>query len=419
MAKERDEAHQDDGLLDDTSLDDLRLDEVDLETQDAERGTDRVPVDGGDSPVQASLRPDDGARNDSDEEIDLDSLLEDLGEDQEEVDGELGASEDDLLSEEDLLTEEDLISDGDEATIVEEESGAEIKLDDDATDKLPGEADEEIDLDDLLAGDDGGEATDVLSDEELLGAATAEEPAPAPKRHTEILDEAPVPEPPADEFAAPEEDTPLAEEAAVEEDREAAAEEEPEPEEEEKEKKKKAPRKTVKIGKGRPSRLGAKPKFGKERAKRPKEDRKAKEARPVAPVGGAVRFICSECYEEFHLPADYSGETVTCPECLHVGKRPDDNFLRTVNVHKKEERKSLALTVAVGAGLVIVLFILVWVNTPYVPVLESFLAGLGLSGVELDAREVTFGLLGGGGILTIILLWLLVRFESNRWEVYF
>jgi len=36
---------------------------------------------------------------------------------------------------------------------------------------------------------------------------------------------------------------------------------------------------------------------------------------------GSVAFVCSECYEEFILPASYSKEMVTCPECQHVGKR--------------------------------------------------------------------------------------------------
>ena len=39
---------------------------------------------------------------------------------------------------------------------------------------------------------------------------------------------------------------------------------------------------------------------------------------------------------------------------------------------------------------------------------------------DADAlKTLTMSLLGAGGLATIILLWLLVRFESNRWEVYF
>jgi len=32
---------------------------------------------------------------------------------------------------------------------------------------------------------------------------------------------------------------------------------------------------------------------------------------------------------------------------------------------------------------------------------------------------VIFGLAGGAGLLTAVLVWLTVRFEGNRWEVYF
>ena len=67
--------------------------------------------------------------------------------------------------------------------------------------------------------------------------------------------------------------------------------------------------------------------------------------------------------------------------------------------------------VVLFAGIVLLLMALslIWVRSPF---------GIG----EFDAntlQTVTLGLLAGCGLFVIILFWLLVRFEGNRWEVYF
>ena len=139
---------------------------------------------------------------------------------------------------------------------------------------------------------------------------------------------------------------------------------------------------------------------------------KKKEKAPArAAVGsgrrGSIPFVCSECYEEFLLPTNYSQEAVTCPECLHVGKKPDENFLRTVTIHKHGERKSLSSVLIAGILLLVGALALIWARSPY---------------AELDAgtlQTVTYGLLGGCLLLGIIFFWLIIRFEGNRWEVYF
>lgn len=127
-------------------------------------------------------------------------------------------------------------------------------------------------------------------------------------------------------------------------------------------------------------------------------------AKPAKP-SGVCQFVCSECYAEFILPANFSEETLSCPECLHVGKRPDEDFLRTVLIHKSQERKSLAMTVGVGILLFVVILFLIWQVSPFAT------AG--------DPPIPSVALLGIGGVLLLALLALMWRYEGNRWEVYF
>lgn len=151
--------------------------------------------------------------------------------------------------------------------------------------------------------------------------------------------------------------------------------------------------------------------------KRPKAEKKERrlattreKAAPKEPkssgVGaGAITFVCSECYEELLLSPKHSQDVVTCPECLHVGKRPDDDFLRTVRMHKSGEQRSFLAAVVCGTILAVLIVALFWTHSPYT--------------TQAPADNLTLGLLGGAGILTLVFLWLIWRFEGNRWEVYF
>ncbi len=138
-----------------------------------------------------------------------------------------------------------------------------------------------------------------------------------------------------------------------------------------------------------------------------KKAKKAKRAAPAPrpPRGGAsCQFVCSECYAEFILPANFSEETLSCPECLHVGKRPDEDFLRTVLIHKGQEKKWLAITAGVAVLFFAVALMLIWQTRPY-------------AGATTASSPMAF--LAIGGVLLIALLALLTRYEANRWEVYF
>lgn len=152
--------------------------------------------------------------------------------------------------------------------------------------------------------------------------------------------------------------------------------------------------------------------------KKPKKEKRVKEKRAKAPrakaakkappravntQGASCRFVCSECYSEFMLPGSFSKDALTCPECLHVGKRPDEDFLRTVLIHKSQEKKSLAATLVVGVLSFLAWSLLIWQLSPF---RES----------EVLPANI---LLATAALLLVVFLGLAYRFESNRWEVYF
>ncbi len=139
---------------------------------------------------------------------------------------------------------------------------------------------------------------------------------------------------------------------------------------------------------------------------KPKKTRKKPEVRPLR---GGIPFICSECYEEFVLPANYSKETVTCPECLHVGKRPAEDFIRTVNLHKAGEKRALSKSLWIAEMLGISALIFLFVISPY-----------SIDMIEEDLRgKLTMGFGGLVVVLAGLLAWSVNQYEKNRWEIYF
>jgi len=128
---------------------------------------------------------------------------------------------------------------------------------------------------------------------------------------------------------------------------------------------------------------------------------------PRSPKG--VPFICSECYEEFILPASYSKEMVTCPECQHVGKRPSGDFLDKVVLHKGNEKFAFRLNMALAYATALFGCILFWLLSPY-----------SVNAIKDEMHDIVLWAVGiaflGSGVL---LLWFATRYEKNRWEVYF
>ena len=158
----------------------------------------------------------------------------------------------------------------------------------------------------------------------------------------------------------------------------------------------------------------------KKKRKKPAKSAKPKKAKPAkkpaprsAPApratGAQIHFTCSECYEEFTLRSSQMQETLTCPECLHVGKRPEDNFLMTVNGTKGRENRIRclamlfsALAALLGTGFVLLL-------SPHKHIVLNI--------VPEDMATYVFG--GGLALLGLIGIAMAVQYEKNRWEVYF
>jgi len=151
----------------------------------------------------------------------------------------------------------------------------------------------------------------------------------------------------------------------------------------------------------------------KAKAAKPAKPAAKKKAPAARPVRRGIQFICSECYEEFVLPADYSRETVTCPECLHVGKRPAEDFLRTVNLHKTGEKKALLGSVNISVMLATVSLIFVYLLSPYSENLSFFAKDPG--------QRSTAALVAGVAVVILVglLSFSISKYERNRWEIYF
>ena len=142
---------------------------------------------------------------------------------------------------------------------------------------------------------------------------------------------------------------------------------------------------------------------------KPKKKAKPKREKPAPRAGGRSRvtFICSECYEDFTFTGGDMNETVTCPECLHVGKKPDDDFLRTVGMHKSGEKTSLVLACLVLVALLGASGAAIYFISPH------FFAG-----GDSDGNTTMIAGIAAAFIFLVSLL-LVARYEKNRWEIYF
>jgi hypothetical protein len=142
-----------------------------------------------------------------------------------------------------------------------------------------------------------------------------------------------------------------------------------------------------------------------------KEKPRPKEKKPRPAAGGAtIHFICSECYEEFTLGVAAMGDALTCPECLHVGKTPQEDFLVTVNETRGRERKMLVLATVIAAVVGVAGLLLVTLLSPHNQGLVDIL------GSRDAAGYVVGGLLGLAFLAGLVLS---IQYERNRWEVYF
>ena len=341
-----------------------------------------------------------------------DDPLEEINLDDDDLDdllGEGGAenTNDDSSEDDDLLSDEDLL----EVDSEDEDSGGEISEeeldslladadspDDDAGGAEPAELSSD-ELDALLADDEAEDATDVLGEDDQ------------PPELPDVPDS--LPEDIGSEIE----------------------EELPELEDDDGSSKKKsftAPKKGKKKSKGFASKEGS-----------------AKPKKPVSPAsakaagGKRLDFICSECYSVLALSATYSEEIVTCPECFHVGKKPDDSFLRTVSTAKAGEGKKALVLTLLSCLMVICFSGVVFLNSAYGDAASMTEANTEApastaktvddEGAEGEA-EPPFKtakededfvdlwqliLLCGGSVFLLLLIWQTCVYEGNRWEAYF
>ena len=342
-----------------------------------------------------------------------DDPLEEIHLDDDDLDdllGEGGAenTNDDSSEDDDLLSDEDLV----EVESEDEDSGGEIS---------------EEELDSLLADadspaedDGGGEPAELSSDElDALLADDEEEDA------TDVLgeDDQP-PELPDIPDSLPEDIG-----SEIEEEEEV-----PELEDDTGSAKKKsftAPKKGKKKSKGFAAKEGsAKPK-------------KSVSSVPAKASGGKrLDFICSECYSVLALSATYSEEIVTCPECFHVGKKPDDSFLRTVSTAKAGEGKKALVLTLLSCLMVICFGGKVFLTSAYGDAAAMTEANTEAPAstaktVDDEGAEVTAELfepatedrefvdlwqlilLCSGSVFLLLLIWQACVYEGNRWEAYF
>ena len=343
-----------------------------------------------------------------------DDPLEEINLDDDDLDdllGEGGAenTNDDSSEDDDLLSDEDLL----EVDSEDEDSGGEIS--EEELDSLLADADSPDD------DDGGGEPAELSSDE--LDALLADDEA---EDATDVLGEDDQPP------ELPDVPDSLPEDIGSE-----IEEELPELEDDDGSSKKKsftAPKKGKKKSKGFASKEGS-----------------AKPKKPVSPAsakaagGKRLDFICSECYSVLALSATYSEEIVTCPECFHVGKKPDDSFLRTVSTAKAGEGKKAMVLTLLSCLMVICFSGVVFLNSAYGDAASMTEANTEApastaktvddEGAEVDEVEAEpfkpakedeefvdlwqLILLCGGSVFLLLLIWQACVYEGNRWEAYF
>ncbi|MEE3229546.1 MAG: hypothetical protein VX272_00800, partial [Planctomycetota bacterium] len=174
----------------------------------------------------------------------------------------------------------------------------------------------------------------------------------------------------------------------------------------------------------------------------------AKPKKSVSPVpakasgGKRLDFICSECYSVLALSATYSEDIVTCPECFHVGKKPDDSFLRTVSTAKAGEGKKALVLTLLSCLMIICFSGIVFLNSAYGDAASMTEANTEASsatartvdeeGAEVEAEDFVPAtedkefvdlwrliLLCSGSVFLLLLIWQACVYEGNRWEAYF
>lgn len=117
-----------------------------------------------------------------------------------------------------------------------------------------------------------------------------------------------------------------------------------------------------------------------------------------------IPVICSECYEELVYDSGSKSEEIVCPVCEHSAGKPDQATLHHISDKRRTEKKNFVLAFTLwllGAG------------------------GMGswaiLAQNPANAADdgMFWGPFGVGMLGFLVVLILGVKYENNRWEVYF
>ena len=360
-----------------------------------------------------------------------DDPLEEINLDDDDLDDLLGEGDaentnDDSSEDDDLLSDDDLL----EVESEDEDSGGEIS--EEELDSLLSEADSPAEddggaepaelssdeLDALLADDETEDATDVLSEDDQP-PELPDVPDSLPEDIGSEIEEE-VSELEDDGGSDTDVDTEMVLNESEEDDTDSS-----------RKKSFTAPKKGKKKSKGFASKEGS-----------------AKPKKSVSPVpakasgGKRLDFICSECYSVLALSATYSEDIVTCPECFHIGKKPDDSFLRTVSTAKAGEGKKALVLTLLSCLMMICFSGIVFLNSAYgdaaamteasTEAPASTAKTVDDEGAEVAAelfepatedREFVdlwqLILLCSGSVFLLLLIWQACVYEGNRWEAYF
>jgi len=145
---------------------------------------------------------------------------------------------------------------------------------------------------------------------------------------------------------------------------------------------------------------------GRKAAAKPKKVLRSAPAR-TASIKGGYEVLCSECYSNYALnPAANSGKIV-CPECMHMGEVAASDVMAQVAIAKSTEKSWLTKAI-IPAGLMLVLGVI------YVTLyITKSNAG------EVLSDGMNYGMLGAVAILFIVSIAFTVKYETNRYDVYF
>lgn len=117
-----------------------------------------------------------------------------------------------------------------------------------------------------------------------------------------------------------------------------------------------------------------------------------------------IPVVCSECFEELAFDTGVKTDVLTCPVCEHTANRPDDATLHRIESLRSAERTNLmiglVLTMLSGSSLGI------W----------HFLLG---NPANAHNGGLFWGPIGVFFLLVMVLCVFSVKYEGNRYEVYF